>query len=106
MTADAGSNQVLTHVVLMKFHNRSDAEKAAELLTALVDSVPQIRTLTVSLDELATPVSYDLCLTTTHDSPDDLSAYQDHPAHRELAQWLVPRLAARAVVDYHVPASH
>ncbi|MGC4992304.1 Dabb family protein [Nocardia salmonicida] len=29
-----------------------------------------------------------------------MAAYQQHPAHREVARWLVPRLAGRAVVDY------
>ncbi|MFC9437073.1 Dabb family protein [Nocardia sp. NPDC057030] len=90
----------LTHVVLMKFHDRADAKPAGELLSALDGAVPQILSLTVTLDELDTPVSYDLCMITTHLSEAELAAYQQHPAHRELAQWLVPRLAARAVVDY------
>ncbi|MCM6771929.1 Dabb family protein [Nocardia sp. CDC159] len=91
----------LTHVVLMKFRDRTDAKQAAELLGGLPDRIPDIRTLHVALDELGTEVSYDLCLTTTHDSQAELTGYQHHPAHRELAAWLVPRLAARAVVDYH-----
>ncbi|MBF6331176.1 Dabb family protein [Nocardia transvalensis] len=90
----------LTHVVLMKFHDRADAKQAADLLGGLTDSVPHIRSLHVALDELGTDVSYDLCLTTTHDSAMELTDYQHHPAHREVAAWLVPRLAARAVVDY------
>ncbi|MFF0493694.1 Dabb family protein [Nocardia sp. NPDC004068] len=90
----------LTHVVLMKFTDRADAREAAELLGGLPARVPQIRTLHLALDELATPVSYDLCLTTTHDSETELTGYQAHPAHREVAAWLAPRLAARAVVDY------
>ncbi|WP_194818180.1 Dabb family protein [Nocardia sp. XZ_19_385] len=90
----------LTHVVLMKFHDRVDAQKAAKLLTGLQDSVPEIQSLTVTLDELDTPVSYDLFMTTTHASETELAAYQKHPAHREIAEWLVPRLAHRAVVDY------
>ncbi|MFI6043809.1 Dabb family protein [Nocardia sp. NPDC051321] len=90
----------LTHVVLMKFHNRGDAAEAAARLTPLADSVPGIESLTVALDELATPVSYDLVLTTTHSSSAELVAYQQHPAHRAVGEWLAPRLAARAVVDY------
>lgn len=90
----------LTHVVLMKFHDRADAKQAGELLAALDGAVPQIRSLTIALDELDTPVSYDLCMITTHGTEAELAAYQQHPAHLELAQWLLPRLAARAVVDY------
>ncbi|MEV0545589.1 Dabb family protein [Nocardia salmonicida] len=94
------SDQVLTHIVLMKFQHRADAHQASALLSALDGTVPHIRSLTVVLDELDTPVSYDLCLTTTHTSESELAAYQQHPAHREVARWLVPRLAGRAVVDY------
>ncbi|MEV6278888.1 Dabb family protein [Nocardia sp. NPDC051832] len=91
---------MLNHVVLMKFHNRDDAHEAAKLLTALTTTVPEIRSLTVAVDELATPVSYDLFMQSTHTSRSDLTAYQQHPAHREVADWLAPRLAHRAVVDY------
>ncbi|UGT44150.1 Dabb family protein [Nocardia yamanashiensis] len=93
------SVRVLTHVVLMKFHERADREEAARLLTALPAAIPHLRALRVTLDALGTPVSYDLCLITEHDSESELLAYQQHPAHRELAGWLVPRLASRAVVD-------
>lgn len=90
----------LTHVVLMKFHDRRDAEQAAKLLIGLEGVVPQIRSLAIALDELGTSVSYDLYMTTTHESESELADYQQHSAHREVAEWLVPRLAARAVVDY------
>ncbi len=92
---------MLTHVVMMKFHDRRDAAAAAKLLIELEGAVPPIRSMAVALDELDTANSYDLCMTTTHDSASELAAYQKHPAHREVAEWLVPRLAARAVVDYH-----
>ncbi|MFI6866053.1 Dabb family protein [Nocardia sp. NPDC050406] len=95
--------EALTHIVLMKFHDRADAEHAAKLLAELDSAVPQIRSMTVALDELATSVSYDLYLATTHASEAELLEYQQHPAHREVGAWLVPRLAARAVVDYRRP---
>lgn len=94
------ATSTLTHVVLMKFHDRRDAEQAAKLLADLEAVVPQIRSLTIALDELDTPVSYDLYLATTHESEAELTAYQQHSAHRKVAEWLVPRLAARAAVDY------
>ncbi|WP_312875574.1 Dabb family protein [Allocatelliglobosispora scoriae] len=86
--------------MLMTFADVSDAAKAKDLLEGLVGAVPQIRTLDVRLDELKTPVSAHLCLTTTHDDAAGLVGYQEHPAHLEVAVWLKPRLAARTVVDY------
>lgn len=91
----------LHHIVLMKFLDRADAGEAERLLLAMASAVPQIRSMTVELDEAGTAVSYDLCMTTVHDSIEQLSGYQSHPAHLEVAAWLKPRLAARAVVDYH-----
>lgn len=92
---------MLIHVVLMKFHDRADAAAARDRLLALVGVVEHIRSMAVELDVIESPVSYDLCMTTSHQSPEDLAGYQKHPAHLEVAAWLHPRLAARAVVDYH-----
>jgi len=91
----------LHHIVLMKFLDRADAAEAKRLLLEMAPAVPQIRSMTVELDEAGTAVSYDLCMATVHDSTEELSGYQGHPAHREVASWLKPRLASRAVVDYH-----
>ncbi len=91
---------MLTHVVLMRFTDPADAAKSARLLEGLVGKVQAIRNLDVHLDELHTEVSWDLVLVTTHDDAEGLRAYQSDPVHLELAAWLRPRLAARAVVDY------
>lgn len=91
---------MLTHVVLMKFTDPGDASHAEHLLAGLPGQIPEISALTVKRDELRTPVSYDLCLITEHDTAEHLRAYQEHRAHLQVAQWLRPRLAARAVVDF------
>ncbi|MFI6272847.1 Dabb family protein [Micromonospora zamorensis] len=97
---EQGEEQVFTHVVLMKFTDAADAAKARSLLEGLASTIDEIATLTVALDTLRTPVSYDLCMISTHTDVDALRAYQSHPAHLEVAGWLKPRLAARVVVDY------
>jgi hypothetical protein len=91
---------LITHVVLMTFTDPADAAEAKRRLEALPPLVPSVRSLHVGLDVLGAPGSAHLCLTTTHDSPDGLRAYAEHPAHVELLGWLRPRLAARAAVDY------
>ncbi|MBO3743594.1 Dabb family protein [Actinoplanes flavus] len=94
---------MLTHVVLMKFSDAGDAAKARPRLEELAEVVPQIRSLEVAVDELATDVSWHLFLRTTHRDAGDLRAYQDHPAHREFGAWVRPLLVSRAVVDYTTP---
>jgi hypothetical protein len=91
---------MMTHIVLMKLTDFTDAPKAAELLEGLADRVPEVRSLSVAVDSLRTQFAYDLALVTTHDDAAGLRAYQAHPAHQEVVAWLGPRLTGRAVVDY------
>ncbi|WP_326740872.1 Dabb family protein [Streptomyces sp. NBC_01022] len=62
--------------------------------------VPEIRSIELGLDTVGSPVSFHLCMITRHEDEAGLSAYQNHPRHLELASWLRPRLAERAVVDH------
>ena len=91
---------MITHVVLMKFADPANRDEAKSRLEALAAEVPQIKTLHVGLDVVGSEVSYDLALTTTHDSVDELKAYQGHPAHVAFGGWLRPLLTSRVVVDY------
>ncbi|WRZ88220.1 Dabb family protein [Streptomyces sp. NBC_01007] len=90
---------MLTHVVLMRFKDPADAPEARRRLEQLAPLVREIRSMTLGLDVLGTPVSYHLSMITSHAGPDELAAYQRHPEHLLLAEWLRPRLADRAVVD-------
>lgn len=90
---------MITHTVLMKFTDPSDAAEAAARLSSLLGTVPQLSGLSVGLDVVRSEASFHLCLTTTHTDLDGLRGYQSHPAHVEVSGWLQPRLAARAVVD-------
>lgn len=90
---------MIKHVVLMKFVDASNAPDTKARLEALVEQIPEILSMEVGLDEVHTPASYDLALTTTHESLESLRSYQSHPAHEQFGQWLQPLLADRAVVD-------
>ena len=90
---------MIRHVVLLKLHDPHDAPEAKRRLQALATQVPEIRSIEIGLDVLRTDVSYDLWFTTTHDSREDLQAYQAAAAHEDFRAWVGPRLAGRAVVD-------
>jgi len=93
---------VIRHVVLMRFEDAADAPEAKTRLEALPAQIAEIRSLEVGLDVVRSEVSFDLALVTTHDSLEELRAYQGHPAHEEFGAWVRPRLTARAVVDAEV----
>ncbi|MFF3214381.1 Dabb family protein [Streptomyces sp. NPDC002886] len=94
---------MLVHVVLMRFIDPVQAPEAAERLRRLADSVPHISSLSVGLDVTGSDLSYDLVLTTRHADSAELTAYQQHPDHQQLATWLGPLLTDRAVVDHLEP---
>ena len=91
---------MITHIVLMKFADPSNRDEAKTRLEALPAEIPHIRSLTVGLDVVGSEVSQDLALITTHDSLDELKAYQSHPVHVEFGGWLRPLLTSRVAVDY------
>ena len=93
---------MITHIVLMKFADKANVGEAKKRLEALPEGIPQIKTLTVGLDVVGSEVSQDLALITTHDSLEDLKAYQSHPVHLEFGGWLRPLLTSRVAVDYEV----
>ena len=90
---------MITHTVLLKLVDPVERDEVKARLEALPATIREIRSLTVGLDVVGTPASYDLCLSTTVDSLVGLKAYLDHPDHQEFIEWLRPRLSARAVVD-------
>ena len=91
---------MITHIVLMKFTDKSDRDEAKDRLETLPAQIPQIASLTVGLDLVGSEASSDLALITTHENLDALKGYQSHPVHVEFAGWLKPRLTARTVVDF------
>jgi len=93
---------LITHVVLFKLRDRSPeaVEKAASVLRSLEGSVPVIRSLEVGVDVLRSQRSFDISLTVRFDSLEDLEAYQVHPEHVKVAEYISGVRESSAVVDY------
>ncbi|HSA33190.1 MAG TPA: Dabb family protein [bacterium] len=100
---------MIRHVVMWTLFESADghdraanALRAKEKLLALKDKIPLVRAMEVGIDLLHSDRSYDLCLIASFDSLDDLAAYNDHPAHREVAA-LMGKIREKAVaVDFEV----
>jgi len=91
---------MLTHVVSFTFTDPEDRHEAQARLEALPPYIEAIGSLTTGLDTVGDPGASHLVLITTHDDLAGLRAYQEHPVHQEFAVWVVPRLAAKTVVDF------
>ncbi|AEG60898.1 Dabb family protein [Desulforamulus ruminis] len=95
---------MVTHIVFFKFKDRENIAKAREMLLNLKGKIPQLLHLEVGVDVLHTERSYDLALVSKFNSLEDLQAYQIHPLHVEVAEYLATVREAVAAVDYEVEA--
>ncbi|MCL4873399.1 Dabb family protein [bacterium] len=93
---------MVVHVVLFKLKDRSPGAiaRAAEVLGGLEGKVPVIRKIDVGVDVLRSGRSYDIALSVRLDSLSDLEAYQAHPEHVKVAEYIASVRESVAVVDY------
>ncbi len=95
---------MITHIVFFKLKDRSPSsiEKARDVLLGLKGKIPQLLHLEVGVDVLHTERSYDLALVTKFNSLEDLQAYQVHPVHVEVANYLSTVRESVVAVDYEI----
>jgi hypothetical protein len=98
---------MIKHIVFWKFLDQAEGAgknanlaKARDLLQGLPEEIPQIRLLEVAVGVQPSPQSYDLVLYSHFDDLESLAAYQRHPAHLRVVEFLRKVQSARAVVDY------
>ena len=97
---------MIKHVVTFKFKGTKEerkevATKFAEALVQLPDDIPQLKSIEVGLN-MNPAESWDLVLTATADSLEDVAIYSAHPAHQAAVAIIAPYKEARACVDYEV----
>ena len=98
---------MLKHIVMWRLKDSAEgrtraqnAIHAKELLDLLPYRIKEIKSLEVGINVLKTPTSYDLVLIVEFANVLDLQAYQAHPEHVKVADYLLKVRETRAVVDY------
>lgn len=93
---------MITHIVFFKLkdRNRESVEEARNVLLGMQGKIDLLRHLEVGADVLHSERSYDIALVTKFDSMEDLSAYQVHPVHVEVAKYIGTVRESSATVDY------
>lgn len=93
---------MITHIVLFKLKDGSKeaAAKAREALLGLNGRVPVLRHLEVGCDVVHSGRSYDIALMARFDSLEDLDAYQNHPEHVAVAEYMAKVREEAVAVDY------
>lgn len=99
---------MIKHIVLwrMKAQEKNSRKKDMQLikesLEGLIGKVPTLKSVEVGFNQNTLPAAYDLSLITTHATWEDLKAYQEHDAHKEVAAVIGSLTAEKAVSDYEL----
>jgi hypothetical protein len=100
---------MLKHVVMWKFKDSAEGgsreqnlKKAKGLIESLKGRIPEIRQLEVGIDVSQSEQSYDLVLSSEFADVNALLAYQKHPDHVRVVEFLRKVHGGRIVVDYLV----
>jgi hypothetical protein len=91
---------MITHIVFFKLKEPRNAKEASDVLLGLKDRIPQLRHLEAGIDILHSDRSYDLALVTKFDSLEDMKAYQTHPVHEEVSNYMASVRESSVTVDY------
>ena len=93
---------MIKHIVFFKLKNRSaeSVAEAADVLRSMDGKIEQLKSLEVGTDILRSERSYDIALTATVDTLDDLQAYQVHPVHQKIIEYINGVKEVSYAVDY------
>lgn len=94
---------MLKHIVFWKLKPQDKAAnllRMQEMLLALKGRVPQVLDLSVGTDIKGGPAAWDIALEVSLADEDALDAYQVHPEHEKVKQFIGTVTAERAVVDF------
>ncbi len=94
---------MVVHIVMFRFKEENKAanlERVKEMLEALPEKIPSLRSMEVGIDFLHSERSMDLVLTSTFDDREGLDAYRVHPAHVEVVNVIKEVSEESLVVDY------
>ena len=101
---------MVVHIVMWRLQESAlDQDKAAnarlirDKLEALRGRIPGLRRIEVGIDCSASPASADIVLVTEFDSRAALTAYQSHPEHKAVVDYVTRVVCERRVVDYETP---
>ena len=91
---------MLTHIVLLRFENMSDAQEGKKRLLSMKNKIPAMLDIEAGVDVTRSQRAYELALITRHANQEGLDAYQDHPAHQKVLEYLKTHSSGSVSVDF------
>ena len=91
---------MIKHIVLFKVNDKSQIEKAKELILGLKKDIPEIIDIEVFSDIGYDKSANDFGLITTLKDKNDLDIYAKHPKHLEVIKFIKTIAIQRNAIDY------
>ncbi len=98
---------MIIHIVMFTLKDFAEGKTKSEnlmimkeKLESLTGSIDLIRKIEVGLNINSSPAAYDIALYSEFDSAEDLNAYQIHPEHRKVSEFIGSISDKRVVADY------
>lgn len=92
----------VVHNVLFKLKDPTDIQRTAEMLRSMDGKIAALRSIDVGVDQLGTPRSYHISLTTKFDSWEDFETYRVDPIHAKVLEHMAQVTDQAAAVDYEI----
>jgi len=98
---------MIKHIVMWRLKDEAagatkeeNALKLKDSLESLTDKIPSLKAAEVGLNFNPSPVAFDVVLYSEFEDQEGLNAYQNHPEHVKIADFVGEIRTDRAVVDY------
>ena len=97
---------MVKHIVLFKLKEFPSKEEKARKINQIKLGLLNLKAIIKELQSIEVGVNenpneqYDIALTTTHNSMDELQAYAVHPSHKAVSSIVREVMEIRACVDY------
>ncbi len=94
---------MVKHIVMFDFKDENKKEnllKAKEMLEALIDTVPTLKSMEVGLNFSQEGRAMDLSIITEFDDKEGLELYANHPKHLEVVGFIKTVVTTSKVSDY------
>jgi hypothetical protein len=95
---------MIRHIIFFKLKKEHKASIAAlkKQLDGLKQHIPEIKHLETGLNFSERDIAYDLSLIVDVATTNDLMAYQQHPEHQKIVDFIKNIAEQKAVVDYEI----
>lgn len=93
---------MLTHIVFFKFKQPTSEviERTKEVLMNMQGKIDELLYIEVGVDIVRSERSYDLALVTKFESLEAMQAYQVHPEHQKVIEYINTVKESTIAVDY------